>query len=792
MKPTTGSTPAPRKSARWREWLLLALALLAGVAWLTAHDGLHRIDLLVQDAALRTRTIAPSQDIVILAIDDRSIEAIGRWPWRRALHAQLVNQVSAQEPRALGLDILFGEPDDDYPGDDLLLARAIEHGARTVLPVARRGQAGLAAADLPIAPLREAASQLGHVQVQVDADGITRSLFAEEGPASAPWPHFSAAMLCAAGRAAQTPCRGNALAPAQDAGPWVQRDEQRIPFAHSFGGAGFTTYAYLDALTGQLPADALRGKYVLVGATATGLGDMFATPVAGSDKRIAGVEVIAHSLNARLAGLQLHDAPGRWNTAINLGAVALALLAMLLLGPLAALLGCAALGLGLLAAALLAPALAGWQLAPAPALLGVAAAYPLWSWRRLSFAAHFLRLEMLALKPMDITPLPAPQQTPAAAPLALLPFDLLERRIHAVEEATQQLRRLHHFISDSLLHLPSPTLVCNAQGTVVLANTAAAQWFGHAQPAALQGKPAAELLQTLHASDTSAPLLPADAGQWGRLPAQQEGLDDAGRHLLMLCQPFATEGQTIWLLTLVDLTAMRQAQTQRDRALHFISHDIRAPIGSIVTLLEMQREWPASMTTEELLQRIEQHAQVSLAMAHDFVQLAHAQNLGADTMAPFDLAAAVQQAVDDAWAQARSRKVALHCAELPQSALMRGNRSLVLRAITNVLGNAIKFSPAGSQVSCSLNEQCDRWAIAISDQGPGIPADQRDRLFQPFARLHQASLPKAGGIGLGLALAHTVVQRHGGTIAVDSDGQCGTTFTLLLPRLEQQPGNIET
>ena len=92
------------------------------------------------------------------------------------------------------------------------------------------------------------------------------------------------------------------------------------------------------------------------------------------------------------------------------------------------------------------------------------------------------------------------------------------------------------------------------------------------------------------------------------------------------------------LLTLVDLTDMRRALQQRDQAMHFISHDIRAPNASILTLLEMQRAYPGRMADDELLRRIERYAHASLGMAESFVQLASAQ-AQEYRMAPIDLVA---------------------------------------------------------------------------------------------------------------------------------------------------------
>lgn len=750
-----------------REWIALALVVLGLVAWLSASDSLSRIDHMVQDAGMRLHARPAHPDIVIVAIDDRSIEAIGRWPWRRALHAQLIDSISAQSPRALGLDILFGEEDADYPGDDLLLARALERSGHVALPVARRGQGLYGAADAPLPLIRRAAAQLGHVQVQVDSDGVTRSLFQREGPQAAPWPHFSTALLCAEGL--ELPgCRGN-MAPAS--GPWVQQERQILRFAR--GQPAFPAYAYVDVLKGLVPADAFRDKYVLVGATATGLGDMFAAPMVARAERIAGVEMIAHALNAELAQSRIQPADMAGDMAFNLVPVALALLCIWSLGPLAGLISCATLFVATLVAAALAPALVDWQFAVAPALVGLAMVYPLWSWRRLSAAAHFLQLEIQALQRAGLSPLPQENPPP------LLRGDVLEQRIHAVEDATRRLRKLHHFVSDSLQHLPSPTFVCDARGRITLTNEAALRHVQADQP--LQGQAIAQALADLVQVDTGRPLLPQDAGHMDTMPPQQEGRDAQGRHMLMLCKPFALGRSTIWLITLVDLTDMRRAQQQRDQALHFISHDIRAPIASILTLLEMQREFPDQMPQPELLARVDRYAQSSLAMAQSFVHLASAQSQAYHSTS-FDLVAALEEAVDDAWASAQEHGVQVHISPLPDTAPCQGDRGLLGRAIANVLGNAIKFSPAGTSVHCLLASHEQHWMISIRDQGPGIAPELQGNLFQPFKRLHADSHPGVGGIGLGLALVQTVVQRHGGRVEVHSASGTGAEFRLLLPR----------
>ena len=148
---------------------------------LGAWQSLLRVDHLVQDATTGLQKRPPHPDIVVVAIDERSIAAIGRWPWRRALHAELLRQISLQEPQAIGMDILFTEEDTVNPVDDTLLANAIRSSGRVVLPVMMQTRGTVEQAVTPIPALASAAQTLGHVHLDIDADGITRRVFMEEG-----------------------------------------------------------------------------------------------------------------------------------------------------------------------------------------------------------------------------------------------------------------------------------------------------------------------------------------------------------------------------------------------------------------------------------------------------------------------------------------------------------------------------------------------------------------------------------------------------------------------------------
>ena len=141
---------------RQRVWFLVALLCLT--AFLYLSNVFWRTDLAIFDSAL---AVAPApSDVVIVAIDDASIAALGRWPWSRAVHAALLDRLRADGARAVALDILFTEPDPNSPEGDIALARAMEQGPPTVLPLLAdfRGDDQIPRERLPIPILARAAA----------------------------------------------------------------------------------------------------------------------------------------------------------------------------------------------------------------------------------------------------------------------------------------------------------------------------------------------------------------------------------------------------------------------------------------------------------------------------------------------------------------------------------------------------------------------------------------------------------------------------------------------------------
>ena len=117
---------------------------------------------------------------------------------------------------------------------------------------------------------------------------------------------------------------------------------------------------------------------------------------------------------------------------------------------------------------------------------------------------------------------------------------------------------------------------------------------------------------------------------------------------------------------------------------------------------------------------------------------------------------------------------------------MFGDEQLLVTAVHNLIANAIQYSPDGSRVGVGVSADDGVVEISVTDQGVGIPEDERDRVFERFFRVDAARSRNTGGSGLGLAIVKHVVQNHGGDVRVWSQQGRGSTFTIRLPEASHE------
>ena len=643
------------------EWALLTTILLTVAALSSLQGWLWRADQLLYDTGLSLAGRPAPTDIVVVAIDEESLARIGRWPWRRAIHATLLQRLTEAGAGVVGMDIILSEPDVRDPDGDRVLADAIRRNGHVVLPVAPRYLLpGLLSDGLPIEPFRANAAALGHIEIPLDADGIARGVYLRAGVGAPRFPQFALAVL----KVSRDGTPGGAAVPERDA--TTDLEWHRDGWLHpQFAGppGTYQTVSYVDVLSGAVPAERLRSKLVLVGATAAGLGDRYPTPMSELGLPMSGVEIHATLLDALRTNAVVNWASVGAVTAVTVAILLALMTGLLFLSPRDGLLLSALVGLGAIVGALILLRWGHRWLPPSSILLSAVLAYPLWSWRRLEAAQRFMDAELVQLRETE------PGAT-AGTPIAHGP-DPLENRIAIVRAAIERQRTIRRV---------------------------------------------------------------------------------------------------------------------RDDTMRFISHDIRSPLASIITLVEGAGTQPGADHAGRL-KRAGHYAQKALKLADDFFRLAKAEAIDASKFEELELASLAQEAADAAWPQAERKRIVIQVRdEAHPDALVRGDRAQLARALVNLLDNAIKFSTEAAPIQMTLRDDGDWQEIAITDRGCGIAPEDFEKLFTRYGRITRPDQPAQAGVGLGLLIVKTIVERHGGTIAVESELGAGATFRVRLPRVVPDQG----
>ncbi len=717
------------------EWLVILAVATGVVAALAGSQPVRRFDNLLYDRVSRWNAPPVDDRLLIVAIDNDSLRRLGRWPWPRSLHARMIERLRAAGVKAVAYDVLLVDPSPD----DAALGAAMKAGPPTFLPVLFEapGRDG-ASVDMipPVAPIARGAAGLGHVDLAADGDGlIRRAALREAAGTGRPVPH----LMELAYRATTGHASPGFTHAAQ--GPVL------IPYAGSLGT--FATVSFAAVLAGEVPGGFLRGRTVLVGGTAAGMGDRYPTPLPGG-AAMPGVEIQANLLNGLLADRLVATVGGRAAILLSLVPIWALMLGFWWWSPAVALRWSVASLFAVPAVSAVLLVCAGTLVGPGAAMAGLLLVYPLWGWRRLQAASSYVDGELARFAAERDLGIPAGSGRGTG--------DRIAAQTARLAAAIDRIRDVRRFAGDTIQGLPDPLLVTDLADTVTLANGAALA-LAAVDPV---GVPADRWLADL--SDDPAPDRDAD------LVARD------GRCFTVVRAPFhdAAGQQRGWIVRLADISAIRQAEQAREEVLQLLSHDMRSPQASIITLVEQAR---GAALDSEMSARIVRYARRTLALADNFVQLAR---IAATPFAPepVSLADLLAEAVDEAWVQARQRGVRIALEADADAPLVSGEPVMLRRALTNLIDNAVSFSPAGGTVTCTLVLAEGQAECRIADRGEGIAPERLPTLFERFSSRLGAGRPSAG---LGLAFVKATAERHGGSIACESVPGAGATFTLALP-----------
>jgi two-component system sensor kinase FixL len=232
----------------------------------------------------------------------------------------------------------------------------------------------------------------------------------------------------------------------------------------------------------------------------------------------------------------------------------------------------------------------------------------------------------------------------------------------------------------------------------------------------------------------------------------------------------------------IELEKERELRDLKNRFISMMSHDLKSPLAAIRLANSMLRNYGDRSTPEEKAETydaIDQQVEHLTEMINDVMIISQQDFTGAELDRQIvDLETYCRDIIEELQLAYRMKRT-LNFSGTDRRVEARIDVKLMRRALTNLLTNAIKYSPEGTPVNMELAHADCQAIIKISDQGIGIPLQDLPHLFEPFNR--GSNVGAIQGTGLGLAIAKQAVELHGGTINVESELGKGTTFTIILP-----------
>jgi CHASE2 domain-containing sensor protein/two-component sensor histidine kinase len=745
------------------EWLLIGVIASILVVFAFNWKGTDAFDNLLYDRLSPLQATPATDDILLVNIDEPSLSALGQFPWPRDLHAQIIQKLQAGRPRSISLDVLLSEPSDAT--NDQALANAISGAAPVFLPMhfSTPGSDGRNYdVVLPIEPIRKAAAGVGQVNITFDDDGIVRRavLCFDPETRGQRWPHLIELVA-------------RASMPGLKSSPVYQRttcgSSVLIPYAQR---SSFREISAIDVLQGSLPPDIIKGRDIIIGASAVGLGDNFPVPN-GENGLLPGAEIMANMLSAIKADSFIHPAPQYLHLAFALAPLWLLMIGFLLLRPFSALILSIALVISIITISIAGLYVQFW-LPPSDALIGILLVYPLWGWRRLQAMSDFMASEIGELeREGEFAALPVRAQ---------LAPDIVGRQSATLAGAIDHMRDLRRLIADTLSDLPDPMFVTDPNDMVTMTNDLMQDRLTKTRISA----PISDLLSEIVAPEFRASVDAFLSTQTNAAPASKTLASDA------IEQPFvrfaAPNGDSFvmrraivrndkdevrgYIHYLADVSALSRAEEERERMLQLLSHDMRAPQSAIIASLDGDID-------ADTKRRIGANARKTMQLAQDFIDIARMNETefgGEDIL----VANLIHEVTDNFWPLANERGLSIGINDESNDAFIKAEADSLSRAFANLIDNAIKFAASGTAIDLHLSVDDRHVQIIIRDHGPGIDPSILPHLFGRFVSGAE-QYGRNRGIGLGLAFVEAVVRRHHGSIIGENHPDGGAQFIMRLP-----------
>ncbi|MCI2399293.1 ATP-binding protein [Aliiroseovarius subalbicans] len=248
-------------------------------------------------------------------------------------------------------------------------------------------------------------------------------------------------------------------------------------------------------------------------------------------------------------------------------------------------------------------------------------------------------------------------------------------------------------------------------------------------------------------------------------------------------------GDTVFLSVLRDITERKQVEKIRMESISQISHELRTPLTSItgsLKLLESGAAGPLSDTGKQVVQLASRNTSRLLMIINDILDF---QKLEVGELSyelgPVDLGELIGEGLEVNIGFGLEHDVDLTLFTSEVDALVYGDRARLLQVVSNLISNAVKYSPSGGEIRIGLQQSKGNWRVSVSDNGPGIPKEAQDRLFKNFSQIEPVDGVSRPGSGLGLAICKKIVQMHNGKVGCVSEVGSGSEFYFELEKMDK-------
>ena len=232
-----------------------------------------------------------------------------------------------------------------------------------------------------------------------------------------------------------------------------------------------------------------------------------------------------------------------------------------------------------------------------------------------------------------------------------------------------------------------------------------------------------------------------------------------------------------------DISERLRVETMRQDFVANVSHELKTPVAAIQALVETILDDPemSGRTRDRFLRKTRNQSLRLSSIVTDLLTLSRMETEEGVSRETVDLRDTVAVPAEEAIPTAEVKRIRLHIRVPDRPMWITGDMEGLCLVTSNLVGNALKYTPREGEVTVSLSQEGDQALLEVEDSGIGIEARHLDRIFERFYRVDAARSRELGGTGLGLSIVKRVVLAHSGTVSVESIPGRGSTFRVLLP-----------